>query len=48
MIGRQINYLKDLHIKKTNLPIHPTSLTTEDGTIKDTIVLGKCWNIQNR
>lgn len=26
--------------QKTNLPIHPTSLTTEDGTIKDTIVLG--------
>ncbi len=26
--------------QKTNLPIHPTSLTTEDGQLKDTIVLG--------
>ena len=26
--------------KKTNLPIHPTSLTSENGKIKDTIVLG--------
>lgn len=26
--------------QKTNLPIHPTSLTTEDGKLKDTIVLG--------
>ena len=26
--------------KKTNLPIHPTTLTSSDGTIRDTIVLG--------
>ena len=26
--------------KKTNLPIHPTTLTSSDGTIMDTIVLG--------
>lgn len=26
--------------RKTNLPIHPTMLTTNDGKIKDTIVLG--------
>ena len=26
--------------QKTNLPIHPTTLTTEEGKIKDTIVLG--------
>lgn len=26
--------------KKTDLPIHPTTLTTEDGKIKDAIVLG--------
>lgn len=26
--------------KKTNLPIHPTSLTNDDGSVKDTIVIG--------
>lgn len=26
--------------KKTNLPIHPTTLTTEDGIVKDSIVIG--------
>lgn len=30
--------------RKTDLPIHPTTLTNSDGTIKDTIVLGNIGN----